>query len=52
MQLSKYFDYKRKKPKIIDKKTMQKIIRGAVFPYSKYGIKNEKIMRGLEKTKP
>lgn len=51
MELSKYFDHKRKKPEIIDKETMQKIIRAGVFPYGKYGIKNEKIVRGLEKTK-
>jgi len=43
-------DYKRRNSEIIDKETMQKIIKGFfVFLYGKYGIKNEKIMRGLEK---
>ncbi len=43
-------DYKRRNPEIIDTETMQKIIKGYfVFLYGKYGIKNEKIMRGLEK---
>jgi hypothetical protein len=43
-------DYKRKNPEIISKETMQEIIKGYfVFLYGKYGIKNEKLMRGLSK---
>lgn len=43
-------DYKRRNPEVIDKETMQKIIKGFfIFLYGKYGIKNEKLMKGLDK---
>ena len=41
-------DYKRKNQMAIEKETMKKILKHYfVFLYGKYGIKNEKLMRGL-----
>jgi hypothetical protein len=43
-------DFKRHNKEVIDKETMKKIIKGFfVFLYGKHGVKNEKVMRGLEK---
>jgi hypothetical protein len=43
-------DYKRRNPETITKETMQGIIKGYfVFLYGKYGIKNEKLMKGFDK---
>ena len=45
-------DYKRRNPEIIDKHTMQSILKGYfVFLYGKYGMKNEKLMKGFDKNK-
>jgi hypothetical protein len=41
-------DYQKRNKEVIDKDTMKKIIKGYfVFIYGKYGIKNEKLMKGL-----
>lgn len=43
-------DYKRRNKETIDKDVMRKIVKGYfVFLYGKYGMKNEKLMKGLEK---
>lgn len=43
-------DFKRKNKEVIDKETTKLILKGYfVFVNGKYGIKNEKLMKGLEK---
>ncbi len=43
-----YANYTRQNNEIISKETMKEVLKGFfVFLYGKYGIKNEKVMRGF-----